>query len=254
MPSSSKAAASSAVVRPRMPRSGRSPWCVLQPQQTAQGFAVGEQPVARPGQQLVQAGDEHVKKFAFVELSLTSHQIASEKDVDDLGGIRNHGVHGAGVSPFASAVAGFFLQLALGAGQQVFARIELARRKLNQSAGARDSATGARPPAAVGQLGHHHHGARVAHVLARSFAAIGQANAVAKGVQETAAQQLLAVQRVLLEVDQGLRQLTHAHAGASALEQVAVHKARKGQGHKKRARDGIELPALWCVLAYGFFQ
>src|SRR5690606_13866121 len=120
--------------------------------------------------------------------------------MDDLGGIRDGEMHGAGVGPLPGGISGFFEQFALRAGQRVFARIELAGREFGHDAADRIAELALEQHAPVVQHGNDDHRARMHDVLAPGLAAVGQAHGVAARLQETAIAQRLAV-------DQGFGQV-----------------------------------------------
>ena len=101
-------------------------------------------------------------------------------------------MHHPRMRPLAGDIAGLLQQLALGAGQAVFAGVELAGRELEHHPPHGMAPLALHHHLPVVQQGHDGHRARVQDVFAGGRAAIGQLHGVAHHVQEVPPQQLLA--------------------------------------------------------------
>jgi hypothetical protein len=102
--------------------------------------------------------------------------------------------------PFSGRVAGFFLQLALGAGQVVFAGVDLAGRVFDEHAVERIAVLALEQHGVVVEQGKHDYRARMADVFAFGDLSVRERDAVAGDFQETAVVHGLAIDAGFFQV------------------------------------------------------
>src|SRR5690606_13655435 len=218
------------------------------PHHADDGLGIGQVSALHPGFQLVLTGRKDIEEFALVELLRAGDQAIRKPDLDDLRRVADHGMQDAGLRPTPGTIARLFEQLALRAGQTVLTRVELASRKLDHDLSHRITVLALHHEAPVGQQGDHHDGTRVHDIFSGGLTAIGQANNIAPNVQEAAVIDLLAAQRVFMQV---LVLIAHSAllpamppSAHGATAQIAPDETWERQGQEDQHPDGDELPTL----------